>query len=287
MVLEYSRGRLNAEDTPLDKPLPPPSSPAWPGARSMRTASARARPSASSSTCWRPRASPPTTPATCRSSPAPHQGGRGVRPGRLGQRPLYGGSWLEGAGAVHARERGPALAGERRVRSARGRGGVFVQGGTLGNLSALVAAREAARDRSRMPEAPTRRVARGLQRRGALLDRLGGPRDGRRGRRRGGGARTACCAAPARARGTRRVRGQRFRRGRHRGLDELRHRRRHRDVARAVEGTDVWLTRRNGAYGLTGMLSPRARHRFAGVEHADSSSSTRTNGCSPRSTRAP
>ena len=57
---------------------------------------------------------------------------------------IYGGSWMEGAGAVYAenevltwlaREAGlPATAG-----------GVFVQGGTLGNLSALVAARHAAK----------------------------------------------------------------------------------------------------------------------------------------------
>ncbi len=61
---------------------------------------------------------------------------------------IYGGSWMEGAGAVFAenevlhwlaREFGlPATAG-----------GVFVQGGTIGNLSALVTARDAARRRNR------------------------------------------------------------------------------------------------------------------------------------------
>jgi glutamate/tyrosine decarboxylase-like PLP-dependent enzyme len=60
---------------------------------------------------------------------------------------IYGGSWMEGAGAVYAenevlhwlaREFGmPATAG-----------GVFVQGGTIGNLSALVTARDAARRRN-------------------------------------------------------------------------------------------------------------------------------------------
>ncbi|MGA0064142.1 MAG: pyridoxal phosphate-dependent decarboxylase family protein [Ilumatobacteraceae bacterium] len=53
---------------------------------------------------------------------------------------IYGGSWLEGAGAVYAENEALAwlvsLAG-----LPAGAGGVFVSGGTAGNLSALVAAR--------------------------------------------------------------------------------------------------------------------------------------------------
>lgn len=57
---------------------------------------------------------------------------------------LYGGSWLEGAGAVHAENEVLAwLAAEFGLPSDAG--GVFVQGGTIGNLSALVAARDHAR----------------------------------------------------------------------------------------------------------------------------------------------
>lgn len=56
---------------------------------------------------------------------------------------VYGGSWLEGSGAVHAEnEVLTFLAAEFGLPD--GAGGVFVQGGTLGNLSALVAARESA-----------------------------------------------------------------------------------------------------------------------------------------------
>jgi glutamate/tyrosine decarboxylase-like PLP-dependent enzyme len=61
---------------------------------------------------------------------------------------LYGGSWLEGSGAVFAEnEVLHWLAGEFGL--PEGAGGVFVQGGTIGNLSALVAARDVARRRNR------------------------------------------------------------------------------------------------------------------------------------------
>ncbi len=62
----------------------------------------------------------------------------------VGASALYGGSWLEGAGAVFAENQTlrwlSDLAG-----LPESAGGVFVQGGTIGNLSALVAARKSAR----------------------------------------------------------------------------------------------------------------------------------------------
>jgi L-2,4-diaminobutyrate decarboxylase len=58
----------------------------------------------------------------------------------VGASSVYGGSWLEGAGAVFAENEAlgwiAALAG-----LPAGAGGVFVSGGTAGNLSALIAAR--------------------------------------------------------------------------------------------------------------------------------------------------
>ena len=64
----------------------------------------------------------------------------------VGASALYGGSWMEGAGAVFAENQAlrwiSDLAG-----MPQSAGGVFVQGGTLGNLSALVAARYEARKR--------------------------------------------------------------------------------------------------------------------------------------------
>jgi glutamate/tyrosine decarboxylase-like PLP-dependent enzyme len=64
----------------------------------------------------------------------------------VGSTALYGGSWLEGAGAVFAENQAlrwiSDLAG-----LPQSSGGVFVQGGTIGNLSALVAARVHAREK--------------------------------------------------------------------------------------------------------------------------------------------
>ncbi len=70
----------------------------------------------------------------------------------VGASSVYGGSWLEGSGAVYAENQAlrwiADLAG-----MGEGAGGVFVQGGTIGNLSALVAARETAkRDRVNLPQ---------------------------------------------------------------------------------------------------------------------------------------
>lgn len=64
----------------------------------------------------------------------------------VGAASIYGGSWLEGAGAVHAENE--ALDWLRTISGMpEGTGGVFVPGGTIGNLSALVAARQACKDR--------------------------------------------------------------------------------------------------------------------------------------------
>ena len=64
----------------------------------------------------------------------------------VGSFSIYGGSWLEGAGAVHAENEALAwLTGLCGLPPQSG--GVFVAGGTVGNLSALVGARGAAEAR--------------------------------------------------------------------------------------------------------------------------------------------
>ena len=62
----------------------------------------------------------------------------------VGASALYGGSWLEGAGAVFAENQALRWLSDL-ADFPSSSGGVFVQGGTIGNLSALVAARHSAR----------------------------------------------------------------------------------------------------------------------------------------------
>ena len=74
----------------------------------------------------------------------------------VGASSIYGGSWLEGAGAVYAENQALRWIADLAGFPAEA-GGVFVQGGTLGNLSALVAARHTAMAR-RGGERPARWV---------------------------------------------------------------------------------------------------------------------------------
>ena len=64
----------------------------------------------------------------------------------VGASSLYGGSWLEGAGAVYAENQALRWVADLAGMPEQA-GGVFVPGGTVGNLSALVAARHTARAR--------------------------------------------------------------------------------------------------------------------------------------------
>jgi L-2,4-diaminobutyrate decarboxylase len=64
----------------------------------------------------------------------------------VGASSIYGGSWLEGAGAVYAENQALRWLADL-AHFPPEAGGVFVQGGTLGNLSALVAARHDALSR--------------------------------------------------------------------------------------------------------------------------------------------
>ncbi len=64
----------------------------------------------------------------------------------VGASSIYGGSWLEGAGAVYAENQALGwIAGLVGLPDTAG--GSFVQGGTIGNLSSLVTARSSARNR--------------------------------------------------------------------------------------------------------------------------------------------
>ena len=64
----------------------------------------------------------------------------------VGASALYGGSWLEGAGAVYAENQALKWLSDLAKMPVTA-GGVFVQGGTVGNLSALVTARNTFRSK--------------------------------------------------------------------------------------------------------------------------------------------
>ncbi len=146
LVLDYSRQRLLAVDTPLDKPLPPAELRRLTG-RTIDADGIGARkaigvfehilaPSCISTDDPRYLSFIPSAPSKAAAA----------FDVVVSASALYGGSWLEGAGAVHAENEVLRwLADEFGLPQTAG--GVFVQGGTLGNLSALVAAREAARAR--------------------------------------------------------------------------------------------------------------------------------------------
>ncbi|MEJ1090228.1 pyridoxal phosphate-dependent decarboxylase family protein [Microbacterium istanbulense] len=181
---------------------------------------------------------------------------------------LYGGSWLEGAGAVHAENEVLSFLAKE-FGLPEGAGGVFVQGGTIGNLSALVAAREAAKAKliaagAELPQrwkivcsieahSSNKSAAKvmdadvvlvpagedGVLRADAVRDALIEHGD-------------AVCAVVATGGST------------NFGIvDDIS------GIAALKDEFDFWL-HIDGAYGLTAMLAPEARHIFAGVERADS-----------------
>ncbi|WP_426326080.1 pyridoxal phosphate-dependent decarboxylase family protein [Microbacterium sp. E-13] len=181
---------------------------------------------------------------------------------------IYGGSWMEGAGAVFAENQTLRWLAEEFGQPASA-GGVFVQGGTIGNLSALVTARDAARRRFAAE-------GRAVPERWAVLcsaeahssiasaadvmdvDVVTAPVDDR-GRLRGdavaavlAGSEASVFAIVATA-GTTNF-----------GIvDDIA------SVADVAASHGIWL-HVDGAYGLAAMLAPSTRHLFAGVERADS-----------------
>jgi glutamate/tyrosine decarboxylase-like PLP-dependent enzyme len=181
---------------------------------------------------------------------------------------IYGGSWMEGAGAVHAENEALRwLADEFGLPA--GAGGVFVQGGTVGNLSALVTARDAARRRLAAAgfEMPARwavvcsaEAHSSIASAAAVMDVDVVPaRVDERGRLRGDAVaealagREASVFAIVATAGTTNF-----------GIvDDIA------SVAEVARGAGIWL-HVDGAYGLAAMLAPAARGLFAGVERADS-----------------
>ena len=187
----------------------------------------------------------------------------------VGASSIYGGSWLEGAGAVYAEN-----AALRWVADLAGlppsAGGVFVPGGTVGNLSALVTARAVARVRhaeagARGPR-PTKVAAQASAHSSIMsacevmdADFVGVEADSSQ-RLSGDALRRVLEAegpdtffAVVATSGTTNF-----------GIvDDLA------SVAEVCREYSLWL-HVDGAYGGAGLAAPSVRHLYAGIEHADS-----------------
>ncbi|WP_447590503.1 pyridoxal phosphate-dependent decarboxylase family protein [Microbacterium lacticum] len=268
LVLDYSRERLLAQDTPLDKPLPVAELSRLAGRTISEEGVGAERALGVFTHVLAPACITTDDPRYLSFIPTAPTKSAAAFDLVVSASALYGGSWLEGAGAVHAENEVLRwLADEFGLPASAG--GVFVQGGTLGNLSALVAAREAARAHraDTGAAAPTRwAVVCGSQAHSSIasaarvmdVDVITVPTDAD-GVLRGDAVAEVLADVHERVFAVVATAGStNF------GIvDDIA------GVAAAAHAHDIWL-HVDGAYGLTGMLSPLARHLYAGVEQANS-----------------
>ncbi|RZV44205.1 MAG: aminotransferase class V-fold PLP-dependent enzyme [Acidimicrobiales bacterium] len=186
----------------------------------------------------------------------------------VGASSIFGGTWLEGAGAVHAENEALDFIADL-VGLPDSAGGVFVTGGTSGNLSALVAARHTAiakrgRPPGRFSLIASRESHSSVASAAAVMDIdiVSAAIDDQR-RLTGDAVRTALDGMSPEDRegvfavvataGTTNM-----------GVvDDLV------GLAEVCAENDLWF-HVDGAYGGAALLSPRTRGLFDGVEHADS-----------------
>lgn len=187
----------------------------------------------------------------------------------VGASSIYAGSWLEGAGAVFAENQALRWLADLAGFPAQA-GGVFVPGGSVGNLSALVAARHRARERRRAADVPPPSrwaIVAGAHAHSSIasaceimdVELLPASEDDA-GRLTGAAVRAAVVEsghdgvfAVVGTGGTTNF-----------GIvDDLA------SIADACADLGAWF-HVDGAYGLAALVAPRVRDRFAGVERADS-----------------
>ena len=185
----------------------------------------------------------------------------------VGASALYGGSWQEGAGAVFAENQAlrwlSDLAG-----LPESSGGVFVQGGTIGNLSALVVAR--AQARKKFPETRRFVVACSEEAHSSIasaanvmdVDILKIPTD-ENGKLQG--AAVGAAVDQLHATGESRV----FAIVATAGTTNLGIIDNLASIGKAAHDRDIWF-HVDGAYGLAALCAPSVRPLFDGVEMADS-----------------
>jgi L-2,4-diaminobutyrate decarboxylase len=182
---------------------------------------------------------------------------------------MYGGSWLEGAGAVFAENQVLGWFASE-VGLPKGSGGTFVQGGTIGNLSALATARQAHREKlqqagidfqGRLSFIASREAHSSLKAAAQMMDvdillaepTAGGRLEASAVRETYDGAAKHSVFAIVATGGTTNF-----------GIvDDLR------GIGELALSANTWF-HIDGAYGLAGVLSPKYKHLFDGSELADS-----------------
>jgi len=186
----------------------------------------------------------------------------------VGASSVYGGSWLEGAGAVYAENQALRWIADIAGLPASA-GGVFVPGGTVGNLSALVAARAAAAAGGRRPDrwavCVTEETHSSVKHSLTVVmdvDLIEVPVDGR-GRLTGTALRSVVDSLPAADRD--RIFAVVATAGSTNlgVVDDL-------AGCAAVARANGWWLHVDGAYGGAALAAPSVRDLFAGIEQADS-----------------
>ena len=184
----------------------------------------------------------------------------------VGASSIYAGSWLEGSGAVYAENQALRWIADL-VGMPAGAGGVFTPGGTIGNLSALVAARHTARRTAAAGVRPNRVAATAgahssISSACDVMDAelVGVPVDERVAAHRAQpasgarGARPRDASSPSWPPAARRTSGSSTTSPR---------------WPRCAASSGIWF-HVDGAYGGAGLAAPSVRDLYAGIEHCDS-----------------
>jgi L-2,4-diaminobutyrate decarboxylase len=182
---------------------------------------------------------------------------------------IYGGSWMEGAGAVFAENQVLSWFASE-VGLPEGSGGVFVQGGTIGNLSALVAARQFHKQKLRdsgvtfsgkFSFIASKEAHSSLKAAAKVMDvEIVLAEPGQEGRLSANAVKAALSAQPDHSVFAIVATGGTTNFG---IVDDLR------GIGKIAKEKDVWF-HIDGAYGLAGVLSPKYKQLFDGSELADS-----------------
>ncbi|HEU5224050.1 MAG TPA: pyridoxal-dependent decarboxylase [Candidatus Lumbricidophila sp.] len=265
LVLDYARQRILATDTPLDHPMTPAELTARVGTTVNDDGIGADRALALFGEVLAPACITTDHPGFLSFMPCAPTKAATAFDLVVSACAVYSGSWLEGSGAVHAENEVLGwLAREFELPASAG--GVFVQGGTLGNLSSLVAARDHAL-RTRGGVRPDRwRVVCSTETHSSVVAAAKvmdieavAVRPGPDGRLTGDAVRDALVKYGASVFAVVATAGStNF------GLID-----RIDEIAALKDEFDFWL-HVDGAYGLTGMLSPLVRAHFTGVAAADS-----------------